>query len=444
MIFAALFAGLAWGVSVSAAALGWLALTGVLLCLRHPLPALLLLVAAMLLSPEARLADGVVIRFGDLIVPCLLVGLIVRQTCNGRGELVWRRAAPDGFLLALLGVQAVSSVLGVSDGRVEMGPAILWNFKILELISIYWLTFNLLRTPRQVRLLLGMAGLVYVAVMVYALAAIPGTEVYSAHRLSAPFEGTPEPTTLGGYLTLASGIVIAIALYEPSPRRKALWWMLAALCVIPVLYTFSRTTYLSYVFVLLCLGLLARRPGLMAVVSLLLLLLFLWGPGPVLDRLASTFDDSRAHGLDPSVWERIDVWNKVRYNLNVYPFFGRGFPQPILDSQFARILIESGSFGMLAWIGVLGGCARIGARLFRHTSDPLHKGIALGYLAVLAGLLVHSAAAITFYIVRIMEPFWLLTGIVAFLDHHERRHPAPVQAALNPKETNPRCAESAA
>jgi hypothetical protein len=39
----------------------------------------------------------------------------------------------------------------------------------------------------------------------------------------------------------------------------------------------------------------------------------------------------------------------------------------------------------------------------------------VGFTAGLVGLLVHAFGANTFIIVRIMEPFWFLTGIVIAL-----------------------------
>jgi len=91
-------------------------------------------------------------------------------------------------------------------------------------------------------------------------------------------------------------------------------------------------------------------------------------------------------------------------------------PQPILDSQFARIILESGLLGLAAWILVLLCCFLIGRRLHRVATDPFHKAVAAGYLVGLAALMVHALATITFYIVRIMEPFWLFTGVVVSLD----------------------------
>ena len=43
------------------------------------------------------------------------------------------------------------------------------------------------------------------------------------------------------------------------------------------------------------------------------------------------------------------------------------------------------------------------------------RGLSVGLIAGLVGLLVHAIGANTFIIVRIMEPFWCLTGIAIAL-----------------------------
>jgi hypothetical protein len=255
------------------------------------------------------------------------------------------------------------------------------------------------------------------------------SEIHSAYRLTAPFEATPEPTTLGGYMTLICGVLMSIALFETDGLRKAGAGALAVLSMVPLVYTFSRTTYLACLGMVLLLGVIARRYWLILLSLFGLFLLAAFGPQMVIDRVASTFDESRELGLDASAWERVYVWSKVRHNLGEYPLLGRGFPHPILDSQFARILIESGLLGFLAWCAVLVSCARMGLRLRGNASTPLHRAVAVGYLVGIGALVIHALATITFYIVRIMMPFWLLTGIVAFLDAWEReRRVAPADA----------------
>ena len=58
----------------------------------------------------------------------------------------------------------------------------------------------------------------------------------------------------------------------------------------------------------------------------------------------------------------------------------------------------------------------------KDAKDPYFKGLAIGFFAGYIGLLFHALGANTFIIVRIMEPFWFFTGIIAVLPELERQH----------------------
>jgi hypothetical protein len=60
-------------------------------------------------------------------------------------------------------------------------------------------------------------------------------------------------------------------------------------------------------------------------------------------------------------------------------------------------------------------------RAFRKTSDPLHRGLAMGFLAGFVGLLFHGIGANTFIIVRIMEPFWFVAAMVIMVPELEKK-----------------------
>ena len=54
-------------------------------------------------------------------------------------------------------------------------------------------------------------------------------------------------------------------------------------------------------------------------------------------------------------------------------------------------------------------------QVLKTVQDDWERGLTLGFLAGFIGLLVHSFAAGTFIIVRIMEPFWFLAAVVEML-----------------------------
>ena len=47
--------------------------------------------------------------------------------------------------------------------------------------------------------------------------------------------------------------------------------------------------------------------------------------------------------------------------------------------------------------------------------EELYKGLVLGFIAGFIGLVVHAITTNTFIIIRIMEPFWFVTGIIMML-----------------------------
>jgi O-antigen ligase len=87
---------------------------------------------------------------------------------------------------------------------------------------------------------------------------------------------------------------------------------------------------------------------------------------------------------------------------------GYGF----LDAQYFRVLVETGMLGLASFLGLLTACGTIFWRARTALDDPLQRGLAAGMLAAFAGLLLHAIGTNTFLLIRIMEPFWLLTALV--------------------------------
>jgi hypothetical protein len=47
--------------------------------------------------------------------------------------------------------------------------------------------------------------------------------------------------------------------------------------------------------------------------------------------------------------------------------------------------------------------------------DNLYKGLTLGFIAGFIGLAIHALTANTFILIRVMEPFWFIAGIIMML-----------------------------
>jgi len=75
----------------------------------------------------------------------------------------------------------------------------------------------------------------------------------------------------------------------------------------------------------------------------------------------------------------------------------------------------------------------------RIASDNLTKGLTMGLFAGFLALLVHCIGSNTFIVVRIMEPFWFLMGIVVVLYQIDKKESEVVSNELNTQADVARC-----
>ncbi|HXV27910.1 MAG TPA: O-antigen ligase family protein, partial [bacterium] len=274
---------------------------------------------------------------------------------------------------------------------------------------------------RQIKLFLFFAIVTVGLVGIYTLTQVPHVEIFTENRITAPFEGNPEPGTIGGYMAFLIVIVFSIYLYEKRKVRKWLFGVLGLILLIPLLFTLNRSSYAAFVAGVAYITYVERkRKWLVTIVVCLFLTSPLWLPHSVKDRIAFTWRDAknpgRTMGVDISFEERIVTYEKMWRSLKVSPLIGWGvgsFQTP--DSQYARTLHEVGMIGLGFWLWIYFRLFRMARWLFNYLEGGMLKGMVLGYRAGLIGILLHGFGAVTWYIVRIMEPFWFITGLVVSL-----------------------------
>jgi hypothetical protein len=395
--------------------------------LLHAEAGLVILIASMLLSPEISIGGAgggglegsrsVILRTEDLVL--LLVGFawIARMAIHKDLGAI-RRTRLNACIFAYSACCLLSTLLGIEMGRVRPLLGLCFVAKYVEYFIIFFITVNYVRTGVQLRRLL-MAVLVTAAL----IAAYAWWQIPSGVRPSAPFEGREgEPNTLGGYLVLIFSVAGALALCLPqAARRLKRGAALLSLFVIPpLLATLSRSSWVALLASLLVLVALApERRRLVGGIILAAKLLYFEHPKSVEERLLYTFQgeaDATETGhlrLDPSSSARLTSWGDALRGFVEHPIAGWGVTgYGFLDAQYFRILVELGALGLSAFVLLAGSLGMAFHRAFTALSDPLHRALGLGMLAGLAGLLAHGIGTNTFMLIRIMEPFWLLTGLV--------------------------------
>jgi O-antigen ligase len=245
--------------------------------------------------------------------------------------------------------------------------------------------------------------------------------------VSAPFEGdVGEPNTLGGYLVLMLSTVLGLSLTCGTKKQKLILLFLGFLILISLAATLSRSSWLSLVPMVLTLFYFSNKKMtiILAVLMILLISPFIL-PKSVTERVLFTFTQPKETGqitfgnvrIDTSTSARFEAWkNVLEKDFIQQPILGYGVTgYRFLDTQYARVLAETGLAGMITFLILLYSIYMNTLRTFRTTSDSFFKGLCLGYLAGFIAMLTHAIGTNTFIIVRIMEPFWFLTAIVIMI-----------------------------
>lgn len=392
--------------------------------------AIYLLIGSMLLSPEIGLGGlattggtlerGVTFRFDDFLLVIIAFSWLIKSALYK--ELgIFKKTPLNGAMLFYAFACFLSTLLGIAAGRVEVLTGSLFVLKYIQYFVLFFLVINSIEDQKQLRRY-------WMAVLVTALivGAIGLAQIPGGGRVTAPFEGdSPEPNTFAGYLGFVILICLAMALNLPNLKRSLSYFCIAAFLFLPFLFTLSRASYLGFVPGLAVVLLLNHQ----RVVSYTLLALFLtvlifpnFFPQAIRDRIAFTFTQAPQAGqvtvlgqrLDTSTSARLRSFQEAADAFYQEPIVGYGVTGwTFIDAQYFRTLIETGLVGLMAFLFLLYRLFRLGLDRFRSSGeDPFSRGLAIGFLGGFVCLLFHAIGSNTFIIVRIMQPFWLVTGLV--------------------------------
>lgn len=393
-----------------------------------PLIGIYILVFSMLLGPElivgglgsgATLGRGVTLRFDDLLLVLVGFGWLSRLALS-RGFGTLAKTPLNRPIVCYTAACAFATFVGMLAGRVSPVGGFFFLLKYYEYFFIYFMTINIVEDRTQLRHLVRASLLTFLLVSLYALWQIP-----SGGRVSAPFEGPEgEPNTLGGYLVFLMSIMTGLLLTTGAVPRRLPYLGLLGIGAVALQATLSRASFLAGGVVFLGVMEMVRRrsPVLLATLLMGLLAAPFIMPDSVVDRMVHTFAQPEEEGqiklgtlrVDTSTSERLRSYERAMEQFRTSPLWGVGVTGgPFMDAMYPRVLMETGLIGFGAFAYLVYSLFRLGLDAYRSLTDPYDRGIALGFVMGLVGLLIHALGANTFIIVRIMEPFWLYAAIVA-------------------------------
>ena len=385
--------------------------------------ALIILIFSMMLSPEIPLGNlserAVVVRVDDLLLLTMFFFWLAKIAINKEMGLL-RKTPLNSLIITYIIVYAISTIWGIVGKKVSLFSGIFYLLKYIEYYMIYFMTANSVHTHKQAkRLIIAMLVVCFIT-CVYA-----NFTLAKYGRATAPFERGGEANTLGGYLVLMFALVLGSLIHKGVSRNKFFLGILAALIVFTLLNTLSRGSFLGFIMMFLVFIIFSKKKKLflMGVLLISLVAVPLILPQKVIMRIQSTFIPGRGYErgqtqlpIDDSAAARLIGFQRVFEMWKKQPLLGYGATGVgFTDMHYALVLGEAGIVGFFLFIWTIFTIFKLGFKMLKQLTADWGKGLVVGYLAGLAGLLTHSISANTFIIIRIMEPFWLLTAVVMML-----------------------------
>ncbi|MFT7538876.1 MAG: O-antigen ligase, partial [Lysobacterales bacterium] len=374
--------------------------------------AIMILIGSMLLSPEITVAEfpsrNVTIRIEDLLILILFFAWLTR-TALIKTSIVF----PMTPLNRLIGFYCFAftfvTLRGIFLNYVSPLHGTFYVLKFLEYYMIYFIVCSALKNKIQVKKYIKVFLATYFIVTIYAI-----LQIGTVGRVSAPFEGDGEPNTLGGYMVFVQAIILGITLHLQNHKKRLILISLFLLSLLPFIYTFSRSSYMSFIpmyLILIFLNRTKQRNLLIGAMLVAIILSLFFFPQSVKERLAHTFNpqstiDAAPQSIlgvqfGPSASARIFSWKTMADRWRKNPLFGYGLTgQGFIDGQYIRILVETGVLGLSAFIMLLYGIFRHTLKIYKETTDDLYKGLAIGFLAGHIGMLFHAMSTNTFLLIR--------------------------------------------
>jgi len=384
---------------------------------------LTILILSMLFSPEVILGQlpgrDIIVRFDDILLAIITFTWFAKTAIN-KGLALFIKTPLNKAIGVYILICLVSTLRGVALGFVIPEKGLFYVLRYIEYFLLFILVVNHVHSRKQIKFFLTSLFITCALVSIYGIMQIP-----QGIRVSAPFEGkTGEPNTFGGYLLFMLCLALGLLLKNVSHRIKISLFSLLVLIFFPFLYTLSRASYVAIIISFLVLIIMTKRKLiLITAMTAIAALIIVIRPEAVVSRVENTFQERQPElakifniYLDPSASARIFSWQDSFEAWRERPILGRGISgHGFIDGQYIRTLPEIGVIGLMALLWLLWTIFKHSIIVYKKMDEEFYKGLSLGFIAGFVGLAFHALTANTFIILRIMEPFWFVAGIIMML-----------------------------
>ena len=393
---------------------------------------------AVLCYPEAGfLALLFIVPFlppGNLVItgaaPCILVSVCYFLKL-ARGKRTFSFGIFDLFVLMFCVLIFSSGIASVSKTG-SFRPAMLY----LCFALIYFTGVNIIRTKEMIARAVSAVIFSGFLVAVYGVAqnyfglsdAIwQDAEMFSG--ISGRVVSTLEnPNVLASYLLLVIPFVIAALFSAETLRKRAPFIICAAFTVMCLVYTWSRGSWLGFIFACLILFAVINKKAMVVYLGVAALIPFAPAvlPETVIERFTSI-----GNVMDSSTSYRVSIWQGTLGMIKDYLLWGIGvgrapfglvYPAyslagiesaPHSHSLYLQVCAEMGIAGFIVLILVLFFFLQLCFTAIKKAGEPRLRLYAAAGMCAAAGFMLNGFTDYVWYNYRVYLMFWLIISIVA-------------------------------
>lgn len=366
------------------------------------------------ISPEIKIG-GIPLKLEDFVIPILLI-VVIMKILLLKKEIYWSPLfLPIG---AILLVNFSTTLWWLSQSSyLDPATSFFRNLKIIEYVSIFFIVTNTLHSQKEAEkflwylLLGGLAGGIYGTIQHFI-------------QLNSPVTGPQgeDYNTFAGFLLFYIAIALSVFAKAVQPKEKWLAGLVLCLTFFPFIYSFSRTSYIALVIMLLYLGMRHTKTAFL-ILGIIVFGFFFLFPQALVERITSIGHIlGAASEIPPAFMVRLDTWKWIyEWILVKEPLMGGGIGSVALtvDSEFLRILAETGLVGLICFLwfirSIIATAKKVKEQFANQITPQIIMVLPAAITAIIIAYFVHSLGSTTFTTIRTMEPFWFLIGILAVL-----------------------------
>lgn len=318
--------------------------------------------------------------------------------------------------------------------------ALVYALKEFQYFIIFIFVANSIRNRedlKKVSLLMIYAGLISVAWAIYQLLSGDGRILFNVQALEGYYRhdalmshygigliGEISPLTVVIFYSFMSFLAYSFYLFHSRrPITKLFFLMAGLLFTVCSIFTGEKLSLVFFAIcfaVFSCLDFRKMKGYIVSIVIMIIIVMviknYIIGEA-YYAQIVRVFNWQSYVG---AIWHRIDAWRPF-IEIGIQHFFtgvGKGGFHLIFEeahNQYVKVFFESGIFGLLSFVFLLGAAGSMCIKVFRQTSCEINidKMISSATLCCLVGLCVAAIVQDAFKPVLPNELFWIFMGMTA-------------------------------